>query len=237
MQKAYSAILVLLLITNCLFSQTGTIKIAKSPAAKKDPIAAQKNTRAMLFSFSPNFTFKKNKKSGGDIEALVGFYNNHCFVGLKYCIEMEYYRLSPYNIKTLQPETAYSESQTESSYLKVPIGISTFMLEGAGIKMGKEIRLAYALALVPEYLLKTKNQYARLSYSDFNQFNLGGCASIGFHVKNPGLTMSVSYSRDFFENLKDRNIYNETGAVVDKQKSKTNLVAFSISYKIGLHRK
>ncbi|HLC82625.1 MAG TPA: hypothetical protein VJI69_02265 [Bacteroidia bacterium] len=225
MNKAYSAIL-LLLLTNCLFSQTGTIKITKPTAIKKDTVIPQKSNRAIITSVSSNYTFKGINKLGYEAEVLVGFYNNHCFVGLKYCNENQYYQLSPYNSETLSIETGYLKSENKSDYLKMPIGFSGFMTTG---NKGK---FCLSMAIVPEYLLKTKNQYDRLSYTDFNQFNLAGYVSLGIPIRKLNLSVNLSYSRDFFNNLKDKNIYNEQGAKVGTQKSKTNLVALSISYRI-----
>lgn len=230
-KNSYSAILVFLLITNCLFSQTGTIKIAKPPATKKDTIIPQKNQRAIITSVSSNYTFKGINQLGYEAEVLVGFYNNHCFVGLKYCNENQYYQLSSYNSETLLSETGYSKSENKSDYLKMPIGFSTF-LTGGNINVGNRGRFCLSMAIVPEYLLKTKNQYDRLGYDNFNQYNLSGYVALGIPIKKFNLSVNVSYSRDFFNNLKDKNVYNEQGAVIGKQKSKTNLLALSISYRI-----
>lgn len=225
-KKAYSAILVLLLATNCLFSQTGTIKIAKPTVPKKDTVIPVKRYRAIITSVSSNYTFKGINQLGYEAEVLVGFLNNHYFVGLKYCNENQYYQLSPYNSETLLSETGYSKSENKSDYLKMPIGFSSFLA------VGNRGRFYFSMAIVPEYLLKTKNQYDKLSYSDFNQFNLSGYVALGIPIRKLNLSVNISYSRDFFNNLKDKNIYNEQGAIIGKQKSKTNLLALSISYRI-----
>lgn len=230
-KKAYSAILVLLLVTNCLLSQTGTIKIAKPPATKKDTVIPQIRYRAIITSVSSNYTFKGINQLGYEAEVQVGFRNNHYFIGLKYCNENQYYQLSPFNSVTHLSEIGYSKSENKSDYLKMPIGISTFMA-GGGIAINNKGNIGFSMAIVPEYLLKTKNQYNRLAYSDFNQFNLSGYISLGIPIRKLNLHVNVSYSRDFFDNLKDKNIYNEQGVIVGKQKSKTNLAALSISYRI-----
>lgn len=230
-KKAYSAILVLLLFTNCLFSQTGTIKIAKPQETKKDTVIPQKSYRAIMTSLSSNYTFKGINQLGYEAEVLVGFFNNHYFVGLKYCNENQYYELSPYNSETLLSETGYSKSENKSDYLKMPIGYSAFMAS-RGLYVGRRGNFCLTMAIVPEYLLNTKNQYGRLSYNNFNQFNLSGYVALGIPIRKLNLSVNISYSRDFFNNLKDKNIYNEQGAIIGKQKSKTNLLALSISYRI-----
>ena len=91
-------------------------------------------------------------------------------------------------------------------------------------------QILLSFGLTPEYLSKTKNQYGRLNYSDFNQFNLSGNVSLGFRIRI--IYLRFGYSKDFFENLKDVNIYNSVGEKIGKQKSKTNLLSLTLVYSI-----
>lgn len=227
MKKAYSAFLFLFLFSFVSYSQTGTIKIAKPPAAKKDTVIPPKKSPSIItITAGGNYTFKGINKIGYDAEVL---FIHSFYLGVKYSHEMEYYQLSPYNTETLLPETAYSKSENQFDYIKLPFGTATHMTYG---NMKKKLGMSYfSLGLVPEYLLKVKNQYNRLNINNFNRFNLAGNITIGFPFLKH-YSVNFSYSKDFFNNLKDKNIYDETGAVVGKQKSKTNLISLSISYRI-----
>lgn len=231
MKRLYFFILFIFISSTLLFSQTGTIKIVKPLTPKKDTIVTpRKKTITFTTSISSNYTFKGNNKFGYDAE--VSFpYHNVLFVGLKYCNENQYYQLSPFNKETSKQEIAYSKSENKSDYLKIPIVFKYQILTGS------RGRFLISLGLSPEYLLKTKNQYGRLNYSDFNQFNLAGTISLGFPIFRKNYSINVGYSKDFFENLKDRNMYDQNGAVLGKQKSKTNLLSLSLSYFIRYFRK
>ncbi|OFY84211.1 MAG: hypothetical protein A3F72_14380 [Bacteroidetes bacterium RIFCSPLOWO2_12_FULL_35_15] len=218
------------LVPYFLFSQTGTIKIVKPLPPKKDTVVTPRK-KAINFttSISSNYTFKGNNKFGYDAEASFLFHNV-LFIGLKYSNENQYYQLSPFNKETLKQEIAYSKSENKSDYLKIPIGFKYQILTGS------QGRFLISIGLSPEYLLKTKNHYGRLNYSDFNQFNLAGTISLGIPIFRKNYSINVSYSKDFFENLKDKNMYDQNGAVLGKQKSKTNLLSLSLSYHIRYFR-
>ena len=98
------------------------------------------------------------------------------------------------------------------------------------IAIGARGRVYFTWGVTPEYLIKTKNQYGRLNYADFNQFNLSGYVALGTPLPKFNVKVYLSYSKDFFNNLKDNNVYNEQGIATGKQKSKTNLLSLSINY-------
>lgn len=229
MQKAYSAILVLLLITNCLFSQTGTIKIAKPQAAKRDTVIAPKRQRSVGISISSNYTFKGINQLGYDAEVLLPLAHG-TFWGIKYSHENQYYNLSPYRTETLMPDLLSGKSENKSDYIKMPIGIWYNMSAG---NMRRQLASFHLIiGLEGQYLFYTKNQYDRLKYADFKKYNLAGFVGIGIPFRNR-VSINIRYTKDFFDNLKDKNIYNETGAIVGKQKSKTDLLSVSLGFAIS----
>lgn len=232
MKRLYFFILFIFISSTLLFSQTGTIKIVKPVPPKKDTvIAIPKKVITITTTITGNYTFKGNNKFGYDAEVSFPFHNV-LFIGLKYCNENQYYQLSPYNKETLKQEIAYPKSENKSDYLKIPITIKTYMGANRGLS-----DVLFSFGLTTEYLLKTKNQYGRLNYSDFNRFNLAGTISLGIPIFRKNYSINVGYSKDFFENLKDRTIYDQNGAVLGKQKSKTNLLSLSLSYYIRYFRK
>ncbi len=230
-KKAYSAILVLLLIANCLLSQTGTIKIAKQPVPKKDTIIPAKKNRTIGIYLSSNYSFKGINQLGYDVEVLIPFVHA-IYWGIKYTRENEYYNLSPFGTETLMPNLLSGKSENKSDYIKMPLGLSYNMCIG-NIKRTKRSRnLHFMIGLEGQYLFNTKNQYDRLTYADFKKYNLAGFVGIGIPVRE-GFSVNFCYTKDFFDNLKDKNIYNEQGAIVGKQKSKTDLLSLSISFAIS----
>lgn len=233
MKKAYSAFLFLLLFSFVANSQTGTIKIAKPPAAKKDTIIPPKKKYIGIgIDAGSNYTFKGIHQYG--YYADIRFPTHHfLFWGLGYAHEIEYYSLSAYNKETLKPELAYTKSVNQSDYAKLDLGISYNMAVGA------RSNFYFMLCLEPQYLLQTKNQYGRLNYSDFNKFNLAGSVSIGVPIPlvHRRCSVHIRYSKDFIDNLKDKNLYNETGVAIGKQKSKTNLLSLSLSMNLAVRRK
>lgn len=231
MKKTYSAFLFLLLFSFVSYSQTTeTIKIAKPQPAKEDKIIPQKRYMGIGLTAGSNYTFKGINQYGYFAE--IHFPCHHLlFWGLGYAHENEYYRLSPYNTETLKPEQAYSKSENKSDYAKLDLGITYNMAIGA------RSNFYFLLCLEPQYLLQTKNQYGQLHYSDFNKFNLAGCVSIGIPLLQHRSSLHLRYSKDFIDNLKDKNIYNETGAIVGKQKSKTNLLSLSLTIGLAIPRK
>lgn len=225
------SILFFSLISIQLSSQTGTIKIVKPVTPKKDTVLPpSKRGIVITTGISGNYTFKGNNKFGYEAEVCIPIHNA-LFIGLKYCSENQYYQLSAFNKETATQEPAYARSENRSDYLKVPIVLMR------DIQTGSRRHFLFSFGLVPEYLWKTKNQYGRLNYSEFNQFNLAGTISIGFPIFKNHYSININYSKDFFENLKDRNIYDQYGTTVGKQKSKTNLLSLSLSYFILYRRK
>ncbi|CAN5332706.1 hypothetical protein BH10BAC1_BH10BAC1_17930 [soil metagenome] len=232
MKKAYSTILFLLLISISQVAQTGTIKIAKPaapPTAKKDTIIPKKKYIAIGFEAGSNYTFKSINQFGYYAELHLPTHHP-LFFGIGYDHENEYYRLSPYSTETLKPALAYSKSENKSNYVKLQLGVSSHL------SIGNSSHCYFLLALEPQYLLQTKNQHDRLTASNFNKFNLAGLISIGIPIKNR-FSLNIRYSKDFIDNLKDKSIYNETGTVVGKQKSKTNLLSISLSANLVIPRK
>ncbi len=237
-KKIYSIVFATLLIATTALSQTGTIKVAKpkptpKPIPQKEPVQPVQHQKAILINAAGNYALKDINKMGYEAEVLLPLWNNLFFWGIKYSHESEYYNLQPYDTETSTSAFAYSKSISESDYLKMPIGFSTFMVNHnvqiSGGRRTGNVCLSWGIA--PEYLLKTKNQYGRLNYGDFNKFNLSGFAGIGIPIRQ-SFAINLNYSRDFFNNLKDNNIYNEIGTVVGKRKTKTNLVSISVSYRI-----
>ncbi len=231
MKRIYISILFLSLSSILLFSQTGTIKIVKPISPKKDTVVTSpKRTIYITTSAASNYTFKGNNNMGYEAEVTIPFHNI-LFIGLKYSNENEYYQLSPFNKETFKQETPYQKSATKSEYLKLPIVVKEYY------NIGKRGYFLFSFGLTPEYLIKTKNQFNRLNYSDFNKFNLAGTISIGHSILRKYCSINLCYSKDFFENLKDKKIYDPNGAIVGKQKSKTNLLSLSLSYYIQYERK
>ena len=85
------------------------------------------------------------------------------------------------------------------------------------------------IGLKPALLLTAENEYRRLGPAAYNQKNLAWAAGLGFSILRK-LTLSVDYSNDLFENLKDRNIYDAYGRSIGTQKSKTKLLSLSLYY-------
>jgi hypothetical protein len=220
-------ILFFLFSLSSVFSQTGTIKIAKPKPAVKDPVIKSQE----IYSFKPyitsNYSFKGNDKIGYEagivINRSIRKSMTGWWIGLSYCSEKQYYHLSAYDLKEQQAAIPYGSSQNTSAYLKLPMFINE------NLTTGKGRRLYIAFGITPEYLLKTKDEHQRLGYSDFRQYNLAGTISVGFYIRQR-LLFETIYLKDFFENLKDRNLYDATGAAYGKQKSKTNLISFSAAY-------
>ncbi|HEY0029287.1 MAG TPA: hypothetical protein VGC65_00900 [Bacteroidia bacterium] len=173
MRKA-SLLLLLCFISSLLFSQTGTIKVAKP--AKKDTLVVPKKVRSIAVTAGSNYTFKEIKKLGYEVQVLTSPIDHPSYIGLKYSHEIQYYQLSPYNKESQLIETAYSRSETTADYLSTLLGSSCHFVFGA------RSNFFVSVGLTPEYLLKTKNQYSRLNYSDFNRFNLAGIIAIKIPV-------------------------------------------------------
>ncbi len=228
-----------LLITTVSFSQTGTIKIARPPAEQKDtltplqPLTA--TVKAIGLSVAGNYSFKDINKVGFEAEASFPVIFQIFYLGLKYSKEFKYYSLQPYNPETTSEANHYSRSINESDYIKMPIAFNTFLLDkNASIATGasnqREVCLSFGIA--PEYLLKTSDQHGRLNYRDFKKFNLSAFAAFGFPIRKTNFSVNLGYSRDFFNNLKDNNIYNTNGAVLGKRSSRSNLTTLSLTYRI-----
>lgn len=226
MKRICFIVFIALLLSNSLFSQQGTIKIAKPE--KKDSVISKPKYYSLSAGVGTNYTFKKNNKVGYDFECGIFFSpwstKVGYFVGVKYSFENQYFQLSPFDSKTLQVTNGYSKSQNKTEYIKLPLIIRRWLPLGpSGIN--------FTIGVEPQYCLKNKND--RLLTEDLNPFNLAGNIGIEIPIGKVYL-FNFNYSRDFFENLKDRNIYNTAGEITGKQKTKTNLVSVGIKYLIRL---
>jgi hypothetical protein len=213
-----------------LLSQTGTIKIQKAKPQKDTIVATPKTRIVVIANAGINYTLKKNTKIGYNFGIDLGPGNrgpySHLYsIGFEYCVEEQNYLLSAWDKEYMAPAGFVERSGTRSHYLKVPFKIGSHMM------INRFSNLLLGLGLKPEYLLKTQNKDRRLSYSDLAQYNLSGLVSLGMYFKKV-YRIEFSYSKDFFENLKDRNIYDSNGAVTGKQRSKTNLLSLTLSYGI-----
>ncbi len=229
MKKVYSTILFLLVICVCSVAQTRTIKIAKPAAPPKKDTVLPKKVKPYLWDFraGSNYTFKGIDKVG--YEAQVIFVRG-AYIGINYSHEIESYRVSAYNTEAQALQTPYSNSASSSDYIKIPFGVSTHMAIG-NAKLSPPV-FYLTLGLAPSYLLKTKNESGLLNDSNFNKFNLEGNVQIGFPIRKH-YAINIGYTKDFFDNLKDKLLYNELGEAIGKQKSKTNLLTLSVSYRFG----
>lgn len=233
MKHIFSILIFTFILHITLFSQTGTIRIAKpKPLPKKDTLIIPKRTFGILAHISGNYTFRANNKIG--YEAGIALITRcSASIGLSYCVEEQYYQLSSYNMAEQKPETPFFYSQNHSEYLKLPLEIGSNGLIIGGIKSSITRNIYFGLGLCPEYLLKTKDEHERLKYGDFNQFNLAGSITLGITVKK-NCRIGFTYSKDFFENMKDRKLYDVYGSATSKQKTKTKLLSFSVYYHFGL---
>lgn len=228
-KKIYSILFVISLIATTSFSQTGTIKIAKPKSTPTPPPAQPKvkdpQRRALGIGIATNYTFKGINQVGYDAEVLLPFVHQ-VFTGIRYSHENQYYNLSPFNSETLTQEQSSGKSETKSDYINIPLGVSY------RLAVGKMLSCNVLAGIEGQYLFNTKNQYGRLMSGNFNKYNLAGFVSIGIPVRNR-FSINLRYTKDFFDNLKDNKMYNETGAIVGKQKSKTNLLSLSVSCSIA----
>lgn len=230
-KKTYSIIFVILLIATTSSSQTGTIKIAKPkpiPTPAQAPPINNKPKRFLGVGVGSNYTFKGINRFGYDAEILIPL-AHQVFLGIKYSHENQYYNLSPYNSETLTLEQSNGKSENKSDYISMPLGASCNI--ALGNTKRQLISCNVMIGVEGQYLFNTKNQYDRLKYADFKKYNLGGFVSIGIPVRNR-FSINLRYTKDFFDNLKDKNMYNETGLIIGKQKSKTNLLSLSVSCSI-----
>ncbi len=85
------------------------------------------------------------------------------------------------------------------------------------------------LGLTPSYMIKNKNEHGRLDENDFNRINLAGTVEVGIKIfRHFGL--GVSYSKCFFNELKDNNMYDASGIKTGNQRSRTNLLTIKVKY-------
>jgi hypothetical protein len=222
--------LILILSNTLLSAQTGTIKIAKPKSEKKDTIIPSRNKIIIIPSGGMNYTFKGNDKIGYEFGLALGSRPKNASahrasIGLQYCIEQQYFRTSEYVNENGEIRSPITKLQSRFEYLKLPLecgGMATFT---GGSFSG---RFLLKIKLVPEYLLNMNNNDGMLHYSDFRPFNLAGGFTLGTEFKH--FRIGLSYSKDFFENLKNQKIYDSTKMITGIQKSKTNLLSFSVTY-------
>jgi hypothetical protein len=231
--KRFLNTLIFLFFLSDLFSQSGTIRIAKP---KKDTVipAPQPKTQIIIFGHAgSNYTFKNSRKAGyrAGISLGPGYRINpfsHIYsIGLEYCREEENHIASAWNSEQQTSASFIGSSGTSSDYLKMPFAIGACGQVSTGSGRGGNFCLIATIS--PEYLLKTANADKRLGYSDLRQLNLSGSFTLGIILRSH-YRIDVSYSKDFFDNLKDKNIYDASGNVMGKQRSKTNLLSLNITY-------
>lgn len=223
--KKHYALLLLSILSHLLIGQTGSIKIAKP-----NPPPAKKNNFLFYHAFVEcNYTFKNNKKTGLDagFVAFPKLGDSHLLgIGCEWDYEYNYYQLSAFDTKTQQPAEAIKNSQTTTSYLKLPIEFRYNLIwgrSGAG---------NFNAGIVPKYLLKTTNTDRRLSYSDFNQWNVAWYVGFDRLILHRHYSIGLRYSNDLFENLKDKKRYDASGTKIGTQKTKTHLLGVSLKYVI-----
>lgn len=229
MKRIYSTFLLLGLLVNLGLAQTGTITIAKPPQPKKDTIAPPAPISLRVIYLEGNYTFKGNNRPGIDAGFMLfpkRIAHNMLGVGLEWDYEQQYYLLSPFNNETMAPDIPYNHSQTKSSYLKLQ-GVFRYP-----ITINRNGNLWFHTGIAGKYLLKTENEHHRLNYSDFHQYNMNWFFSMDVLFGKGHYAFGVKYSKDFFQNLKDRNIYNELGNAVGKINSKNQLLSVSLKYVI-----
>ena len=169
-----------------------------------------------------NHTFKSFRPG---YEAGVTFFQRSHLVyyGLKYSSETKFY--------TTSPDIDNSLCLNRSEYLKMPLG----MMVTCPLIFTSGKVLYLSVGAEPKYLLKqTSKMGRRMHYTDFNPYNLALNAAVAIPFLQCRYSVTISYSRDLFNNLKDSNIYSGLDEVVAKQKSKTNLLSLTLSYRIRM---
>lgn len=225
--KQYSFISILLFIFPVLlFGQSGTIKIAKPKAEKEAIPPPPKRGTVIRLEAGTNYAFKKNDKVGYGASVLVLPRIDRFYVpefGIAYSHEKQYFSLSGYDLETNTAQKAIARSQTTLDYIKLPI----FLTYGH-FATGSRVSGHVAVGVIPKYLLKATNEHGRILKKDLNEFNLAWCFKTIFPLgKQIGL--QIRYSKDLFENIKNRDIYTDTGVWINKQRSKTGLIEVSLT--------
>lgn len=233
MKHLFTLFLFVCLLHNTALSQTGTIKIAKP--SKKDTVV-KKQTRLLILPFGgANFTFKQNDMLGwsaGMIFSRNKYQSAYHYggIGIQYSEQYQYFKLSPYNTKTQETDIAYYRSQNRSEYIKLMAAYRT------NIIVGRNSSFSIDFELTPSYLIKNKNEHGRLDANDFNRFNLAGTVGLGMKFFW-NTRLYVFYSKSFFNELKDQNLYDATGVKTGSQKTKTDLLTLSLRYSIQMIKK
>jgi hypothetical protein len=230
----YKLLFFLFLFVSISFAQTGTIKIAKPAPVKKDTIVKTRPSLTFVLSAGGNYTFKKNSKIGFDAGITYvprsPSFKHGVSIGLQYSLENIYFILSPYNKMQQQADTGYAKSQNKMEFIKLPVHINYAMM------MGNNTRVDFSFGVMPEYLINTKNEYGRLMNRDFNQFNVAGLVGIRFQLYR-NFELSVRYSKELFQRLKDRNVYDSNGKIIGKQDETASLLSVSLVYGFSIKRK
>lgn len=230
-------ILSILGLASSSFSQTGTIKVEKKTVEKIDTtkkVQLQDPTiRAIGISVAGNYTFNDINKYGFETEVSIPFLDIFRF-GIVYSRELNYQTLQPYDPELLSTAIHPTKSVVQSDYIKIPIGFSSFLADAnPSFSSGSRSReFCVSLGLAPEYLLQTKDQFGLLEDSDFRRFNISIYGTVGIPLGYSNFSVNLGYSHDFFNNLKNDKIYNTTGEVLGKRKSRTNTTTLSITYRI-----
>lgn len=209
---------------SCLLAQnTGTIKIAK-PILKDTVVKKIKDAR-LYVSLGANYTFLKNNKIG--YEFGVGYritphHLNGYDLSIIYSKEFRYFN----KFNSDNNSFFIEKSQTTLEYIKIPLRMSH------SISLGQSSNFRLAFGVGGKYLFQVKNENNYFSLTKYNRYN----GFFFFDIKIPIIrniyNISISYSRDFFENLKDVSLYDNNNNVIGKQKTKTNLLSIAIVYKI-----
>lgn len=224
MKVFYFITLIITLSFAQLVAQTGTIKIAKPKESnsKKDSLPPEKWFGTKLYA-SSNYTFKGNDDFGFEAGISLGRY--HQRIGIEYCFENQYYQISSFD----SIRQTNLKSKNQSSFIKIPWSFGADNMTFGTMRGSRNTRINFLLGVAGEYLLAYKNEDDKLKINNFNRFNLSWHFQLGYSIKRVGI--SLKYSHDFFQNLKDIRLYDISGNAIGKQKSKTNLLSFSLSYK------
>jgi hypothetical protein len=226
--KRHYSLLFLLFLCMIATAQKGTIKIKKPAEPEKElPQLETPAPPRMQYCFidaGANYTFKQNNKIGSYASLSYGGGGRSCCgfsIGLGYSQENVLYGLSGYNSGTHVAEEAIARSHTESVFATLPIGVHGAFLNGRTVT-------GFVLGIEPKYLLSVKNEHDRLGVSDMNRLNMAWKAKLIIPL-GKRFDLGLAYSRDFFQNLKNRRIDSSLGTFMGFQRSKTGMVSISLS--------
>lgn len=126
--------------------------------------------------------------------------------------------------KNLQvPVNGYARSETTLIYYKLSVMLVN------NLKIGKAI-YPFDFGLVAAVPHSVKNEHDRLRKADLRSFNIAARVSLGRIIYNGAIAIQLTYSGDLLNNLEDSNIYNTSGDVIGKQKSKVHLLSLQLTF-------